>query len=537
MTPSDVKIVAENINDFIEVPDGINRLRKAVLTLAMSGQLLAQDEQEGTAQDLYNEILKTKDGLLASSRRKKTREILPISQEEVPFEVPQSWKWVRLVEIGEVVGGGTPSTTKSTYFVDPDTPNSIPWLTPADMRQQSGVFIKSGKKNITEEAYKKSSTTLMPKGSVIFSSRAPIGYVGIAENPLTTNQGFKSLVPHSGINSKFLYWFLTLRADDINLRATGTTFKEISGSAFANEVFVLVPPKEQERIVEKIEVVMKQLDELESQKNERDLIRVRLTRSAMQALGSADSKVAFEQLTELIKTPQDIKELENAILTLAVSGKLVSQDKSEGTAEDLYTEIQLELNNKVKGKKSKVLDVAEGETPFEIPESWRWVRLIEIGKLDTGKTPRTGVNGNYGGEIPFIGPGDIQNRTINSYSKLVTTQGASESKYLHPGDVLMVCIGGTIGKSAYVDGTYTFNQQINKITPFHTDGRYLSFVFQTEYFQKLVWSKASGGATPLVNLTRWSSCIVPLPPLAEQKRIVKKVEELMEMVSTLKAVI
>lgn len=107
----------------------------------------------------------------------------------------------------------------------------------------------------------------------------------------------------------------------------------------------------------------------------------------------------------------------------------------------------------------------------------------------------------------------------------------------YPGDVLMVCIGGTIGKTAYVNETYTFNQQINKITPFHTDGRYLSFVFKTEYFQKLVWGKASGGATPLVNLTRWSSCIVPLPPLAEQKRIVAKVEELMLLVNQLKEVI
>jgi type I restriction enzyme S subunit len=200
----------------------------------------------------------------------------------------------------------------------------------------------------------------------------------------------------------------------------------------------------------------------------------------------------------------------------------------------LYKQIQSSIKSGAEGRKKKTVGLATistKEVPFEIPKSWKWVRLAEIGKLDTGKTPRTGVTGNYSGDIPFVGPGDVQNGKINSYSKLITKQGASESKYLYPGDILMVCIGGTIGKTALVTGTHTFNQQINKITPYLVDSTFLFCVFQSGFFQKLVWSKASGGATPIVNLTRWSSCVVPLPPLAEQKRIVKKVEEVTVLIN------
>ncbi len=253
----------------------------------------------------------------------------------------------------------------------------------------------------------------------------------------------------------------------------------------------------------------------------------------------SDVKTIADNVSDFIELPDGIARLRKAVLTLAVSGKLVPQDLSEGSAEELCAEIQKERAATGEGSRKRTQKplppITDEEVPFEIPKSWKWVRLMEIGKLDTGKTPRTGVTGNYAGDIPFVGPGDVQHGKINSYSKLVTRQGASESKYLYPGDVLMVCIGGTIGKTALVTGTYTFNQQINKITPCLVDSTFLFGVFESGYFQGLVWSKASGGATPLVNLTRWSSCVVPLPPLAEQKRIVAKVEEVMKELDILEA--
>lgn len=516
MTPSDVKIVAENINDFIEVPDGINRLRKAVLTLAVSGKLVSQDKNEGDANDI----------LFSENSKKKSQ---PIDQ--LPFNVPQTWQWVRLGDIGNTQTGSTPKQSGNRF-----AGGTIPFVRPDNIKSLS---ISETKDKLSVEDISNGGT-LMQKKSLLMVCIGSIGKVGVAYQDVSFNQQINAIHPHDKVHIEYLlYCTASGYFQEFAWKLSSKTTLPILNKSKWESIPVPIPPyKEQERIVEKVKEVLKKLSELESQKNERDLVRSRLTRSAMQALGSADSKVAFEQLTELIKTSQDVKELENAILTLAVSGQLVIQDDSEGSANDLYKKIQSEIKTNLKGKEQKLVTaVSADEIPFEIPESWRWVRLIEIGKLDTGKTPRTNVTGNYDGDIPFIGPGDVQNGTINSYSKLVTVQGASESKYLYPGDVLMVCIGGTIGKTAYVNETYTFNQQINKITPFHTDGRYLSFVFKTEYFQKLVWGKASGGATPLVNLTRWSSCIVPLPPLAEQKRIVAKVEELLKMLNSLRSII
>lgn len=162
---------------------------------------------------------------------------------EIPFDIPKSWGFVRLKNIGEIVGGGTPKTNVSEYW-----DGNIPWLTPADFSSHEGMYISSGARSITEKGLKSSSARMIPTNSVLFSSRAPIGYIAIAANPVSTNQGFKSIVPYDFAMAPYLYYCLKARTNNIIQRATGTTFKEISGSAMAETIIPLPPINEQKRI-------------------------------------------------------------------------------------------------------------------------------------------------------------------------------------------------------------------------------------------------------------------------------------------------
>lgn len=165
---------------------------------------------------------------------------------ELPFELPDTWMFVRLKHIGEIVGGGTPKTNISEYW-----DGNIPWLTPADFSGYEEMYVFSSARTITEIGLKSSSAQMLPANSVLYSSRAPIGYIAIAATPVSTNQGFKSVVPYDFAMSPYLYYCLKARTDDIIQRATGTTFKEISGSEMAETIIPLPPIAEQKRIFEK----------------------------------------------------------------------------------------------------------------------------------------------------------------------------------------------------------------------------------------------------------------------------------------------
>lgn len=209
-----------------------------------------------------------------------------------------------------------------------------------------------------------------------------------------------------------------------------------------------------------------------------------------------------------------IDKLRELILELAVRGKLVPQDEKD--------EPTILAKNKI---------LLKDEAPFELPENWLWTTLGNIGKGSTGKTPSTNVLRYFNGEIPFIGPGQITSKgeIILESDKTLTLEGSEFSTVANDGDILMVCIGGTIGKTAMVKSTITFNQQINCIHPLIGNSWFWNYVMNAPYFQKLVLQKSTGSATPIINRSKWEEIPVPLPPLAEQHRIVAKVDELMAL--------
>ena len=173
--------------------------------------------------------------------------------------IPQGWKVGKLGDLGEIVGGSTPSKSKPEYY----TTHGIAWLTPKDLSTSKAKFTSRGEIDITDEGYKSTSTKLMPRGSVLFSSRAPIGYLTIAKNEICTNQGFKSLVPN-GVGTGFVYYTLRHLTPQIENRATGSTFKEASATLMRS-VETIVPPTS---ILNKFEELLRPILQFQEKKEE-----------------------------------------------------------------------------------------------------------------------------------------------------------------------------------------------------------------------------------------------------------------------------
>ena len=234
------------------------KLRAAILQAAMQGEL--SDRTNENARDLLAAIQTEKAALQKTGKLKKDKPLAAINEEEIPFAIPENWVWVRLGEIGQIVGGGTPKTTHSEYWDNGD----IPWITPADMRNLTSKYIERGARNITKAGLNSSSSQLLPKNSILFSSRAPIGYVAIAQNEMATNQGFKSVAPFKTEMSEYLYFVLLALKPEIEKLGTGTTFKEVSGTTVGNVVIPLPPLTEQQQIVAKLEALLAEIDTLEN---------------------------------------------------------------------------------------------------------------------------------------------------------------------------------------------------------------------------------------------------------------------------------
>jgi type I restriction enzyme S subunit len=160
------------------------------------------------------------------------------------------WKTVKLSEVSKIVSGGTPSTTENSYW-----DGNIPWITPKDLSGHKDMYVSSGSRSITEAGLKNSSAKLLPRDTVLFTSRAPIGYIAIASQPVCTNQGFKSLVLNDGYDCRFFYYLLKHHTLDIESRATGSTFKEISGASLGSFEVSIPPVNVQKKIADFLSVL------------------------------------------------------------------------------------------------------------------------------------------------------------------------------------------------------------------------------------------------------------------------------------------
>ena len=239
------------------------------------------------------------------------------------------------------------------------------------------------------------------------------------------------------------------------------------------------------------------------------------------------------------------QQLKNSILQMAVQGKLVPQDPKDEPASVLLERIREEKEKLIKeGKIKKDKDPSyifrgkdnlpyekvgknepvciADEVPFEIPESWEWARLKNLGITQTGNTPSKAHSEFFGNDIPFIGPGNIQNEQIDYGDKGLSLEGELVGRIAESNSILQVCIGGSIGKAAINKKKVAFNQQINAISPVIVETEYLYYCLVSPYIIEYMHDYAGGTATPIINRGLWDELIIPIPPLAEQNRIISK---------------
>lgn len=472
-------------------------LKNSILQLAIQGKLVEQRPEEGTAEDLYRQIQGEKQRRIKAGTNKKEKTLQDISEDEKAFEIPESWKWMRVSELGEVIGGGTPKTE------NPDNWNNaeIPWLTPADMKFINGKYAERGERNISVFGLKNSSARLMPKGTILYSSRAPIGYIAIAANDISTNQGFKSLVPTvMGIN-EYMYYCLMAVTSDIVSRASGTTFKEISGTDFGLTVVPIPPLPEQKRIVAKIEELLPYIDRYEK---------------------------AWSKLEDFNKRFQT--DMQKSILQMAIQGKLVEQCPEEGTGEELYQLIQAEKQRLIKAgaiKKDKPLpEISEDEKPFDIPENWKWVRLASVASLCLGKM--LDRQKNTGTAMPYLRNVNVRWNDFNLDDMLeMKFEDINSDRFqIRKGD-LVICEGGEPGRCAVwqSETPIHFQKALHRIR-FHGSIEASLYQFVFHYFKVSGLLNSLFTGTTIKHLTGQTleKIIIPLPPLSEQKRIVARLE-------------
>jgi type I restriction enzyme S subunit len=223
--------------------------------------------------------------------RKDTSAPLP----DEPWQIPQSWRWSRMGDVGTIIGGSTPRTDRAEYFG-----GDIPWVTPADLSKYNAKTISRGARNITKEGLENSGARLLPAGTVLFSSRAPIGYVAIAANPVATNQGFKSFVLGDELLPDFVYYYLQRAKEFAVALASGTTFLEISGKNAARLPIPIPALDEQRQIVAEIE---KQFTRLEA-----GVAALRRVQANLKRYRAAVLKAACEG--RLVPTEAELQQLE-----------------------------------------------------------------------------------------------------------------------------------------------------------------------------------------------------------------------------------
>ena len=481
------------------------QLKASILQYAMEGKLVKQDPNDEPASELLKKIEEKKSRLVKEGKIKKSRKLSAIPNDEKSFDIPNNWKWVRLGEIGIITSGGTPRKAETSYWEDAD----IPWITPAIMsKAQNNVFFDNdsvGK--INQKGLNNSSAQLISANSIVVSSRAPIGYINIVPFDYTTNQGCKSISTFSEIDNKYIYYAIKFSVPDMYKRASGTTFKEISGTRFGETVIPLPPLEEQKRIVVKIEKLMPLVDEY------------------------------AESYSRLQKIDNEFEDkLKQSVLQYAMEGKLVKQNPNDEPASELINKIENEKNELVKeGKISKLRKaspISDEEKAFRIPNNWKWVRLEEIAQLNTGTTPSIGKSRYEGNYIPFIKPGDISSKGINYNNFGLSKDGLRHGRLIDENSLLTVCIGGSTGKTYYTDRAISCNQQINASTPYKgVSVMFLFYEMLSNHFQEEIHQHASGSATPIINKTKFGNLCLPLPPLEEQKRIVAKIEKIMNSIN------
>ena len=479
------------------------QLKASILQYAMEGKLVKQNPNEEPASELLKKIENEKAKLVKEGNINKSKKLPKITDDEKYFDVPDNWEWVRLGDIYNFVDyrGKTPHKISS----------GIRLITAKNVR--NGYIKLDPEEFISAEEYKERSTRgFIHKNDIFITTEAPMGLVAVNDfnEPIATAQRLITLQKYfeKQNNSFFAFQMQSpFFQEELRQSSTGTTVKGIKASNL-KQILVLLPPlEEQKRIVAKIEKLMPLVDEY------------------------AES---YNRLQKIDNEFED--KLKQSVLQYAMEGKLVKQNPSDEPASELIKKIEnekAELVKEGKIKKSKKLPaITDDEKPFDIPDSWEWVRLGNIGDWGAGATPSRQHPEYYGGDVLWLKTGDLNDGVIQDTSEKITEAGVANSsvKVNQPGNILIAMYGATIGKLGIVGKTLVTNQACCGCTPFKGIYNLYLFYYLLSARNRLI-ELGSGGAQPNISKTKIENFIFPLPPLEEQKRIVTRIEKIMNSIN------
>ena len=515
-------------------PDGIKKLRELILTIAMQGKLVPQDPNDQPASELLKEIEAEKRRMVKAGKIREPKPLSEIKPEEVPYELPVGWDWVRLGEISEVNGG---FAFKSSKYVN----DGVRVVRISDFDEKGFKNHKIVRYTFSDDL---NDFKLEPNNILMAMTGGTVGktlLVKAMSESMVVNQRVATIKIFQGVLPEFVN---SLMQTDLIQRVIHTAKNSTNDNISMGDItgfYVPLPPlAEQKRIVARIDQLMARCDELEKLRAEREAKRLTVHISALNRLFEAQGSDSFtdawhfinRHFSELYAVKANVTELRKAILQLGIMGKLVPQDPNDQPASELLKEIEAEKRRLVKGGKIKpqklLPEIKAEDVPFELPKEWIWVQLGELGFTQTGTTPPSKDQENFGSYIPFIVPGNLKNGSIDYSGDGISEIGLSKSRLIEQNSVLMVCIGGSIGKHAVNNRDITCNQQINTLTPYQPiQVKYIFYAMASKSFQDLVIAQAGGSATPIINKQKWSSIPLPIPPFSEQHRIVAKIDQLM----------
>ena len=476
-------------------------LREKILDLAMRGKLVKQDPNDEPARVLLEKIKAEKAELVKEKKIKKSKPLPEITDDEKPFDIPDSWEWVRLGDAANIIMGQAPKGT---------TVNEL----------GEGIEFHQGKTEFTDKIigkspkYTTSDNKIIDDKYIIMAVRAPVGDVNLLNRKISIGRGLAGVMPYVS-NKEYIFYYLDSIKSYFEANSTGSTFKAINGNTIKNAPIPLPPLSEQSRIAAKIAQLFALLRKVES------------------------STQQYAKLQTLLKSK---------VLDLAMRGKLVKQDPNDEPVSVLLEKIKAEKEQLIKEKKIKkskpLPPISDEEKPFEIPDSWEWVRLGEILALEKGSI-RRGPFGSSLKKAYFVPKshntykvyeqGNAINHTIDYGSYYISAQKYDELKSfaIRPGDII-ISGAGTIGKTYILPPESpegVINQALIRI---RLNNKLITNDFFLLLFKQkvsLLNKKAKGTAIKnMFSIAHMKQDIVwALPPISEQNRIVKQLQEISKM--------
>jgi len=532
-------------------PHGIKKLRELILELAVRGKLVPQDPNDEPASVLLGKIAKEKARLIKEGKIKKQKTLPKLSEDEKPYLLPNGWEWSRFGEIGIV---GSSSRVHQKDWTD----NGIPFLRAREIVKLSKFGTVDNELFITEKLYK----TLSNNGILPESDDLMITGVGTIGVPYIVNPTDKFYFKDASVLifknyfklfPPFLYCLLTTPYWNnlIHENSMGTTVHTLTISR-AKEVPVPFPPvSEQHRIVAKVDELMALCDKLEQQQTDSNDTHQTLVETLLTTLTTSADPAEFTlswqriaaHFDTLFTTEESIDQLKQNILQLAVMGKLVPQKPNDEPASTLLEKIAKEKARLIKEgkiKKQKPLPkISDDEKLFVLPDGWEWSRLQEVIDVRDGThdSPKDAVGSDT---YPLVTSKNFQNGTIRfDEARRISAEdhfNISKRSFVERDDILFSMIGGNLGNQVMVDDDQPFS--VKNVALFKYYNKELTTpVFIKKFMEHLaldLQSKAAGGAQPFVSLGFLRKLVIALPPIAEQHRIVAKVDEIMALCDTLK---